>query len=351
MAYPETHTAYRQFALTFILICRLSKNITQIFLNYLLLYFTYHLRLFIVCTLKYLYHYHTDMLRSCATQRTNIFVRYASHGGYKRWMQTVPSTVKRLPVANFGSLNYQLNQDMVPVKLNSLRGSRWCKHSLTFPSSDSQEQQAPEPQEHHETITIAAPPTPLARKSRTSRFRSAASKTTKEAKETVSQNEEFTKRDINETQATKNAKSPETQTSASTAPLPKVSTEKASEASAKPKKARRQLRPRKALITLSPGAVEHLKALLDQPEPQLIRIGVRNRGCSGLTYHLEYVTEPGKFDELVEQDGVKVLIDSKALFSIVGSEMDWIDDKLSSRFIFKNPNSKGTCGCGESFMV
>lgn len=119
----------------------------------------------------------------------------------------------------------------------------------------------------------------------------------------------------------------------------------------RPKKKRRLLKPRKALITLSSNAVHHLSKLLDQPTPKMIRIGVRNRGCSGLTYHLEYVTEPGKFDEAVEQDGVKVLIDSKALFSIVGSEMDWIDDKLSSKFVFKNPNSKGTCGCGESFMV
>ncbi|CAN3376565.1 hypothetical protein DIURU_002684 [Diutina rugosa] len=117
------------------------------------------------------------------------------------------------------------------------------------------------------------------------------------------------------------------------------------------KKPRRQLKPRKALITLSPNAVAHLQALLNQPVPQMIRIGVRNRGCSGLTYHLDYVEKPGKFDEVVEQDGVKVIIDSKALFSIVGSEMDWLDDKLSSRFIFRNPNSKGTCGCGESFMV
>ncbi|KAH3674928.1 hypothetical protein WICMUC_002948 [Wickerhamomyces mucosus] len=117
------------------------------------------------------------------------------------------------------------------------------------------------------------------------------------------------------------------------------------------KKSRRTLRPRKALIRLSPNATAHLKALLDQPEPKLIRIGVKNRGCSGLTYNLEYINEPNKFDEVVEQDGVKVIIDSKALFSIVGSEMDWLDDKLSSRFIFRNPNSKGTCGCGESFMV
>jgi iron-sulfur cluster assembly protein len=116
-------------------------------------------------------------------------------------------------------------------------------------------------------------------------------------------------------------------------------------------KPRRILKPLKAAITLTPTAVEHLKGLLDSPTPKLIRIGVRNRGCSGLTYHLEYVDKPGKFDEEVVQDGVKVLIDSKALFSIIGSEMDWIDDKLTSRFIFHNPNSKGECGCGESFMV
>lgn len=83
----------------------------------------------------------------------------------------------------------------------------------------------------------------------------------------------------------------------------------------------------------------------------MIRIGVRNRGCSGLTYHLEYVDKPQQFDEEILQDGVKVLIDSKALFSIIGSEMDWVDDKLSTRFVFRNPNVKGECGCGESFMV
>lgn len=70
-----------------------------------------------------------------------------------------------------------------------------------------------------------------------------------------------------------------------------------------------------------------------------------------MTYHLEYVDKPEKFDEIVEQDDIKVVIDSKALFSIIGSEMDWVDNKLSSKFVFKNPNSKGTCGCGESFMV
>jgi len=91
--------------------------------------------------------------------------------------------------------------------------------------------------------------------------------------------------------------------------------------------------------------------MLTDPTPQLIRIAVRNKGCAGLSYHLEYVENPGKFDEVVEQDGVKVLIDSKALFSIIGSEMDWKEDSLSSKFVFKNPNIKDACGCGESFNV
>ena len=89
---------------------------------------------------------------------------------------------------------------------------------------------------------------------------------------------------------------------------------------------------------LTPTAVKQLRAMLDQPSPKLIKVGVRNRGCSGLAYHLEYVDKPGTFDETVEQDGVKVLIDSKALFSIIGSEMDWVEDKLNQRFVFKNPN-------------
>jgi len=91
-------------------------------------------------------------------------------------------------------------------------------------------------------------------------------------------------------------------------------------------------------MKLTPGAVSQLKQLLNQPDPKLIKVGVKNRGCSGLAYHLEFVEKPGMFDETVEQDGVKVLIDSKALFSIIGSEMDWVEDNLNQRFVFKNPN-------------
>ncbi|GAA5824451.1 hypothetical protein JCM11251_000429 [Rhodosporidiobolus azoricus] len=114
---------------------------------------------------------------------------------------------------------------------------------------------------------------------------------------------------------------------------------------------RRVARPRKAALSLSPGAVERIRGLLDAPEPKLIRVGVRNKGCAGMSYHLEYVDKPDKFDEVVEQDGVKVVIDSKALFSIIGSEMDWQEDALQARFVFNNPNIKDACGCGESFIV
>lgn len=99
-----------------------------------------------------------------------------------------------------------------------------------------------------------------------------------------------------------------------------------------------RLRARKAAMSLTPTATTQLRNLLAQPEPKLIRVGVKNKGCSGLAYHLEYVDKPGMMDESVEQDGVKVLIESRALMSIIGSEMDWVEDKLNQRFVFKNPN-------------
>lgn len=97
-----------------------------------------------------------------------------------------------------------------------------------------------------------------------------------------------------------------------------------------------------------------LRALMESESgPKLIRVGVRNKGCAGMSYHLEYINpqEAGRFDERVKQDGVEVLIDSKALFSIIGSEMDWQEDRLSAKFVFNNPNVKEACGCGESFLT
>ncbi|KAJ3056372.1 Iron-sulfur assembly protein 1 [Rhizophlyctis rosea] len=108
---------------------------------------------------------------------------------------------------------------------------------------------------------------------------------------------------------------------------------------------------RKAILTLTPSALSRLKTLTSGPTPQLLRIGTKKKGCSGQTYTLDYVSQPSKFDEIVEQEGVKVVVDSKALFSIIGSEMDYVDEKLKSEFVFRNPNIKETCGCGMSFMV
>ena len=106
-------------------------------------------------------------------------------------------------------------------------------------------------------------------------------------------------------------------------------------------------------MTVTDAAAERIQALLaKRGKPSVgIRVGVRSRGCSGLTYTLEYADEKGKFDEVVQDKGVTVLIDPKATMFIIGTEMDFVEDKLQSGFTFRNPNEKGRCGCGESFHV
>ncbi len=82
-----------------------------------------------------------------------------------------------------------------------------------------------------------------------------------------------------------------------------------------------------------------------------LRVGVRSGGCSGMSYTMDFVTEAGPHDEIVEDKGVTVLIDPKAIMYLIGTEMDFVAEKLQSGFVFNNPNEKGRCGCGESFHI
>ena len=108
-----------------------------------------------------------------------------------------------------------------------------------------------------------------------------------------------------------------------------------------------------AAITITDAAATQIQALLaSRGKPSAgIKIGVTTKGCSGLSYALEFADEVGQYDEVVEDKGVKVLIDPKAIMFILGTEMDYEDGKIESGFKFRNPNEKGRCGCGESFHV
>jgi len=109
----------------------------------------------------------------------------------------------------------------------------------------------------------------------------------------------------------------------------------------------------KTVLTLTDKAAEHVKTLLGNRGKASvgIRVGIKTKGCSGLSYTLEFVDEVSSLDEVVESHGVKVFIDPKATMFLLGSEMDYVQEKLSAGFTFRNPNEKGRCGCGESFRV
>ncbi|XP_018574160.1 iron-sulfur cluster assembly 1 homolog, mitochondrial [Anoplophora glabripennis] len=115
---------------------------------------------------------------------------------------------------------------------------------------------------------------------------------------------------------------------------------------------KRKLLPTRAALVLTPSAVNQIKSILkDKNEYIGLKIGVRQRGCNGLSYTLDYAAKKESMDEEVVQDGVKIFIDKKAQLTLLGTEMDYVENKLSSEFVFNNPNIKGTCGCGESFSV
>ena len=114
-------------------------------------------------------------------------------------------------------------------------------------------------------------------------------------------------------------------------------------------------KPRRALpplMRLTDAAAERLSRLYAKgQEGMLLRISVNTKGCSGLSYVMDWVPAAGPGDEVVVDKGLTVLVDRKASLFLIGSEMDYKSDVLTSGFTFSNPNEKGRCGCGESFHV
>ena len=109
----------------------------------------------------------------------------------------------------------------------------------------------------------------------------------------------------------------------------------------------------KQVITLSDNAANRIKEIMskDQNKSIGVRVGVKSGGCAGMSYVMEYAKKTNPNDEIIEEKGVKVLIDPKVIMYLLGTEMDYKKEELSSSFIFKNPNETERCGCGESFKI
>ena len=110
---------------------------------------------------------------------------------------------------------------------------------------------------------------------------------------------------------------------------------------------------RPAPITLTDAAVAHAKALLERrdPQPAGLRLSVDTRGCSGLSYRIDYAEEAPAGDEVVEAGGVRFFVDPMAVMFVLGTEVDYREDTFNTGFVFSNPLEKGRCGCGESFHI
>jgi iron-sulfur cluster assembly protein len=114
----------------------------------------------------------------------------------------------------------------------------------------------------------------------------------------------------------------------------------------------RKTRALPPLMSLTDAAADRLRRLYEAGEQgKKLRIGVRTKGCSGLSYDMSWVTAPGPGDEVVTDKGVTVVVDRKASLFLIGTVMDYETKHLSSGFVFTNPNEKGRCGCGESFHI
>tara|TARA_B100000586_G_C19716557_1_gene263817 strand:+ start:92 stop:427 length:336 start_codon:yes stop_codon:yes gene_type:complete len=109
----------------------------------------------------------------------------------------------------------------------------------------------------------------------------------------------------------------------------------------------------KQVITLSDRAADRVKEIMAQTKEPIVgvRVGVTSGGCAGMSYVMEYAKKANPNDEVIEDKGVKVLIDPKAIMYLLGTEMDYKKEELTSTFVFKNPNETERCGCGESFKI
>ena len=112
-------------------------------------------------------------------------------------------------------------------------------------------------------------------------------------------------------------------------------------------------RPRPQVMRLTDAAAERIKAVMSRADKPVagVRVGVKNGGCAGMEYTMEYADAVKPTDEVIEEKGVKLLIDPKAVLFLLGTEMDWKVEKLSSQFVFNNPNQTSACGCGESVLL
>jgi len=112
-------------------------------------------------------------------------------------------------------------------------------------------------------------------------------------------------------------------------------------------------RPRPQVMRLTDAAADRIKAVMAKADRPIaaVRVGVKNGGCAGMSYTMEYAETINPLDEVVEDKGVRILIDPKAVLFLLGTEMDYKVEKLSAQFIFNNPNQTGACGCGESVQL
>ena len=114
-----------------------------------------------------------------------------------------------------------------------------------------------------------------------------------------------------------------------------------------------KVRARPAAIILTPAAEQRIAGLMAKaPEGAIgVKLSTPRRGCSGLAYSVDYVTEENRLDEKIETPGGNFYVDGGSLLYLIGSTMDWVEDDFAAGFVFANPNAKGACGCGESFTV